>query len=563
MKEIAHAMGLTNSSSDHCSWESVTCELVGSECGVVQFKVNTLAILSAIAREEKYSLCGSPSFVPEVLSQLSSLRVFNLIPSLFGGGITWPGCKGLAGTIPQSLGGLVNLTTFAISLNNVSGTIPENLGSNPSLSEHGMYNYGLQLSHETQISGTIPSLAAGIETFHAPGGVSGFVPLELGGSLKEFYATEHAQSLISGTLSQSLGPNLSKLQMFKPLLSGTMPEVLGFSMPVSAIDLRFAKLSGSLPVTLGSLTNLDSLRCHHTRVSGHLPDFGRTCLQDLFMMNSRISGTLLDHLWNWTSCVGYKHANINAAGTTVSGTIAAEQQFPESISEVVVGLYSTRVSGVLPISLTNHSEISRLQVSGSSLSGTLPQISSNLVSLWISNLGLSGTLPETLSTLRTARCHQDLNGNQFCDENAANIYMENVHISGTLPNISMPAIQGLSIANSSLSGSLPTSFSSLTLMTHFISYKVSGLSGSLPDLAAWPLLKHLVAFECKFSGTVPTTSRNLTSSAAELKTILLQKNAISGQLNYMTGTSSLQNLDLSHNRVSGSLQLLHMFGPEL
>jgi len=133
-------------------------------------------------------------------------------------------------------------------------------------------------------------------------------------------------------------------------------------------------------------------------------------LQD-FINNS--SGTLLATLDTDSSGVieplelGEQTWNDNGRITILNcDSIGLSGRIPESIGDLTeltqLGLKNNNLSGEIPESIGNLTQLTQLSLSKKSLSGTIPDTIGNLKSLWrldFSNNLLSGTLPRSLSNL--------------------------------------------------------------------------------------------------------------------------------------------------------------------
>ncbi|CAH8337089.1 unnamed protein product [Eruca vesicaria subsp. sativa] len=123
--------------------------------------------------------------------------------------------------------------------------------------------------------------------------------------------------------------------------------------------------------------------------------------------------------------------------------------------------------------------------------------------------------------------------------------------SGSLSSVSFnfPYLQTLKLSDNHFSGPLPNSLSNLTrLTTLFLSG--NSFSGSIPaSLGSMPLLEDLLLDNNNLNGSVPTSFNNLSS----LKRLELQLNNISGHFPDLTSLKNLNYLDVSDNRISGSI----------
>ena len=125
-------------------------------------------------------------------------------------------------------------------------------------------------------------------------------------------------------------------------------------------------------------------------------------------------------------------------------------------------------------------------------------------------------------------------------------------LRGTLPNelARLGQLQVLDLnANPSLSGTLPEQLGRLDSLTNVYLFG-SALSGSLPDLGGCAALQELELSHCRLSGTLPASL----GRASKLQYLFLESNALSGTLPAALGRlRSLKELELSENKLSGSV----------
>jgi DNA-binding SARP family transcriptional activator/Leucine-rich repeat (LRR) protein len=181
----------------------------------------------------------------------------------------------LAGSIPEVLAGLSNLTVLDLNDNHLTDEIPLKIGSLTSLKV-------LDLSYN-QLSGEIPSEITHIEglTFLKLDGNSylgGPIPPELGNltSLDHLVlSSSEGGTQLNGTIPAELG-NLSRLTWLEiaySLVEGPIPPELGNLTRLQYLDLSGNHLSGTIPTELGKLANLWGLSVGEGRnhLSGSLP----------------------------------------------------------------------------------------------------------------------------------------------------------------------------------------------------------------------------------------------------------------------------------------------------
>ena len=125
-------------------------------------------------------------------------------------------------------------------------------------------------------------------------------------------------------------------------------------------------------------------------------------------------------------------------------------------------------------------------------------------------------------------------------------------VRGTLPNelARLGQLQVLDLnENPSLSGTLPEQLGRLDSLANVYLFG-SALSGSLPDLGGCAALQELELSHCRLSGTLPASL----GRASKLQYLFLESNGLSGTLPAALGRlRGLKELELSENRLSGSV----------
>ena len=88
---------------------------------------------------------------------------------------------------------------------------------------------------------------------------------------------------------------VTKIELNKNDLSGTLPLELGDLSKLQSLKLRSNDLSGTLPSELGDLSNLQWLELRSNDLSGTLPS-DLSNLRDLDLVHNNLSGTLPSEL---------------------------------------------------------------------------------------------------------------------------------------------------------------------------------------------------------------------------------------------------------------------------
>jgi pre-peptidase/Leucine Rich Repeat (LRR) protein len=211
--------------------------------------------------------------------------------------------NGLQGTLPASLGNLVNLQSLDLEGNAVSGALPKTLGRLVNL--RGLY-LGLN-----QVSGALPRELGGLgqlQTLDLPfNRIAGSLPPELG-NLASLRILNLGGNQISGSIPAQLGNLrlLTYLDLSGNQLSGAIPPDLGRLAALQTLALDDNRLSGAIPLALGSLTQLVQLSLSGNQLSGVIPRRlgSLPALMFLDLEKNQLGGPVPPELGNATALVG-------------------------------------------------------------------------------------------------------------------------------------------------------------------------------------------------------------------------------------------------------------------
>ncbi|RKO93344.1 hypothetical protein BDK51DRAFT_28997 [Blyttiomyces helicus] len=214
----------------------------------------------------------------------------------------------LAGTIPESLGNLVNLTELNLFNNSLTGTIPESLGNLVNLTELALFS--------NQLSGTIPDVFGNLtklqilsedsmdKTAHScpsrrnlinPNNIFCFHHIP-------GYNSQLFNNSLTSTIPESLGNlvNLTDLEISSNLLSGPIPDVFGNLTKLQILNLRNNSFTGPIPESLVNLVNLTALDLYSNQLNGSIPGWfeNLTNLTVLVLGHNQLSGSIPEGLGN-------------------------------------------------------------------------------------------------------------------------------------------------------------------------------------------------------------------------------------------------------------------------
>ncbi|KAM3383437.1 receptor-like protein 19 [Capsicum galapagoense] len=284
---------------------------------------------------------------------------------------------------------------------------------------------------------------------------------------------------------------------------------------LQTLNFAYNNLSGPIPYSIGNLTQTRELNFGYNHFTGHIP----STISKLKHL------TLLD-------------LSSNSLGGEIPDVFSNLQE--------LVNLYLSYNSfiGPFPSSIVRLASLESLDLSSNSLSGPLPSNVSmlqKLVDLDFSHNSLNGTIPSwmfSLLSLYMLELHHNL-FNGLSDELKLN-----------------PTLGRLDLSHNQLSGPVLRSLQNLTNLVNLdLSSNNITVDEAIP--IAFPSLEVLQLSSCELKD-LPHFLRNLKT----LRALNLSNNKIRGQIpNWFSNRrwDSLFHLNLSHNSLSGHIDLSHYY----
>jgi Leucine-rich repeat (LRR) protein len=546
--------------------------------GTIPAAVAQLTQLTLLALDD--NLLSGP--IPETLQQLTQLAQLYLYDNQ------------LTGTIPASIGQLPTLTILDVDTNQLSGTIPESLQQLTQLTQLYLYDnlltgtmpaaigeltkLSLLVLNGNLLSGTIPgawqTLTQLTGLYLDYNQLTGTIPVLLG-QLTQLELLIADGNLLSGTIPGELQQltQLTGLYMDFNRLSGTIPAALGQLTQLTILDLGVNLLTGTIPDALQQLTQLTLLYVEINQLSGTIPD-SLTALVQLraFQLGTnQLTGTIPNSLSQLTA-LELLEMQANSFTGTVPITLgqlprlravafnknqlhgAIPQNWSAAAGAVqVLHLQENVLSGSIPESLGYMPKLLSLNLSRNRLSGTIPASFRNLTSLQVMmlhNNQLRGNVAELFSPAQ--------------QRNLSTVQLSGNQLTGALPAVAflLPSLSSFAAVDNCFQGPLPeesicssTSLSVLVLdglhSASSCKYSLTRFKlGSLPPCLL--SMSALVTLHLSGSGLTGSFATE-TNISALLTDLSLSHNLLTGKIPGSILERDWDKLDLSYNRLTGTL----------
>ncbi|XP_059660853.1 putative receptor-like protein kinase At3g47110 [Cornus florida] len=373
---------------------------------------------------------------------------------------------------------------------------------------------------------------------------------------------------LAGTISPHIG-NLSFLQLLNLAdnsFHGGIPPKLGHLFRLRSLNLSYNYLDGEIPVNLSRCSNLMNLFLDHNYIKGHIPpEVGSLSkLVTLYLKNNNLTGRFPASIGNLSS-LQELYLSYNNLHGEVPGTMAQLRSLK------LLGLSMNSLSGEFPLSLYNLSSLKLLALSFNNFTGNLRAdigfAFPNLQRLYLADNYFTGLIPVSLSNA-SELLQLDIPDNYFNGsipmdfgklQNILWLNFRNNHLgSGTIDDLKFinsltdcSQLQFLDISDNEFGGMLPHSITNLSTQLTRLLVGGNSISGSIPKEIENLFNLNVLSMDHNFlTGNIPASVAKLSS----LKRLHLEANQLTGEIPSSIGNNTqLLYLYLGNNSLGGSI----------
>ncbi|KAG6595101.1 hypothetical protein SDJN03_11654, partial [Cucurbita argyrosperma subsp. sororia] len=255
-----------------------------------------------------------------------------------------------------------------------------------------------------QFQGSIPSFSSPNLWFIslANNDFQGEIPVSIADSCSSLVHLDLSENGLIGGIPSGLGSCslLESLDISKNNLSGELPiDVFAKMSSLKRLSMSDNKFFGVLSDSLSQLTTLNSLDLSSNNFSGSIPvglcKDPKNSLKELFLQNNWLTGRIPASISNCSQLV-----SLDLSFNFLSGTIPSSLGSLSKLKNLIMWL--NQLEGEIPSDFKNFQGLENLILDFNELTGTIPSGLSNCTNLnWISlsNNRLSGEIPRWIGQL--------------------------------------------------------------------------------------------------------------------------------------------------------------------
>ncbi|PRP85354.1 putative leucine-rich repeat receptor-like protein kinase [Planoprotostelium fungivorum] len=471
------------------------------------------------------------SSIPECIGHFTTLNIVALNNNRF------------ISSVPSSFANLVNLHILLLNSNELTGPMIDICGMKSLTRIDISYNQ-LESIINCNYTGMVISI------FAANGaGLSGQIPASMGDL--PLVDLQLSWNSFSTTVPDNIfSPTIKNLILYSNFFYGPISDRLSLCTQLVTFDISYNRFT-FMPTDLTGLRNLVSFMTDINGISSGFPNFANcTQLKTMTLSANRYHGELFQ---DWSALTQLSSFSIFA--NDVGGEIPAGLSL---LPLVTLNLGDNRLTGQIPSSFINLTNVHTLVLSDNSLSGNIPSWLFDLptmTSLDVSFNSFSGPipLPSSIITLQSLDLSKNKLSGTISQELSDRLAVEQLNLeynqlSGTPPSFYV-GIKQLRLGGNLFSGEVPASIGNYTQL-NVLDLSDNQFDGQLPDVFYEMLsLVTFIVSGNNFTGPIPSSLRSI-----NMRTLKMDHNSFSGIIPYTFAyMSNLFTLDLSSNQLSGDI----------
>ncbi|XP_058744869.1 probable LRR receptor-like serine/threonine-protein kinase At3g47570 [Vicia villosa] len=394
----------------------------------------------------------------------------------------------------------------------------------------------------------------------------GEIPAQIG-RLKRLQILNLRNNKLQGEIPKELTncTNINVFDLRENHLKGRVPTWFRSMKQLITLALEKNNLVGTIPSSLQNVSSLQWLALTENHLEGTIPySIGKlSSLKLLYLALNNFSGEIPHSLYNLSNILYFDLGENDLFGSLPSNLNLI---FPNLV-EFLVG--DNHITGNFPTSISNLTDLERIDIGENSFNGPIPNTLGRLNKLEIFSIGYnnfgSGRAHDLDFLSSLSNCTKlsilDFQVNRFGGEfpdlignfstNLIRLVMQVNQIYGVIPKRigQLTGLTYLNLANNLFEGTIPDSIGNLTNLIR-LSLQENQLSGNIPtSIGNLAVLSEFYLADNKLEGRIPFTLRYCT----QMQKLDICDNKLSGEIpnqtfGYLEG---LINLFLYNNSLTG------------